>query len=86
MTRRAWIAFAAMSVLWGVSYLLIKIAVRGGMPAPDVAWLRVAIAAAVLIPPRLARRDAAVAARLRPLVAGLRRGRDLDSVPAHCRR
>src|SRR5450755_1314655 len=50
MTRRAWIAFAAMSVLWGVSYLLIKIAVRGGMPAPDVAWLRVAIAAAVLIP------------------------------------
>jgi drug/metabolite transporter (DMT)-like permease len=50
MTRRAWLAFAAMSVLWGVSYLLIKIAVRGGMPAPDVAWLRVAIAAGVLIP------------------------------------
>lgn len=50
MTRRARLAFAAMSVLWGVSYLLIKIAVRGGMPAPDVAWLRVTIAAAVLIP------------------------------------
>ena len=48
MTRRAWLAFAAMSVLWGVSYLLIKIAVRGGLPAPDVAWLRVMIAAALL--------------------------------------
>src|SRR5665213_4353757 len=49
MTRRAWLAFAAMSVLWGVSYLLIKIAVRGGLPAPDVAWLRVMIAALLLI-------------------------------------
>jgi len=49
MTRRAWLAFAAMSVLWGVSYLLIKIAVRGGLPAPDVAWLRVAIAAVLLV-------------------------------------
>ena len=49
MTRRAWLAFAAMSVLWGVSYLLIKIAVRGGLPAPDVAWLRVVIAAVLLM-------------------------------------
>jgi drug/metabolite transporter (DMT)-like permease len=48
MTRRAWAAFAAMSVLWGVSYLLIKIAVEGGLPAPDVAWLRVSIAALLL--------------------------------------
>src|SRR2546423_7910257 len=48
MTRRAWIAFAAMSVLWGVSYLLIKIAVGGGLPAPDVAWLRVTVAAVLL--------------------------------------
>jgi drug/metabolite transporter (DMT)-like permease len=38
-----------MSVLWGVSYLLIRIAVRGGMPPADVAWLRVALAAAVLM-------------------------------------
>jgi drug/metabolite transporter (DMT)-like permease len=48
VTRRAWLAFAAMSVLWGVSYLLIKIAVSGGLPAPDVAWLRVMIAAVLL--------------------------------------
>ena len=31
MSRRAWFAFAAMSVLWGCSYLLIRIAVRGRM-------------------------------------------------------
>jgi drug/metabolite transporter (DMT)-like permease len=49
MSRRAWFAFAAMSVLWGCSYLLIRIAVRGGMPAADVAWTRVAIAAAILL-------------------------------------
>ncbi len=49
MTRRAWAAFAAMSLLWGVSYLLIKIAVDGGLPPPDVAWMRVAIAALLLV-------------------------------------
>ena len=49
MSRRAWWAFAFMSVVWGGSYLLIKIAINGGMPAPDVAWLRVAIAAALLV-------------------------------------
>ena len=49
MTRRAWLAFAAMSVLWGCSYLLIRIAVRGGIPPADVAWLRVVIAAALLL-------------------------------------
>ncbi len=48
MSRRAWLAFAAMSFLWGVSYLLIKIGVDGGLPAPDVAWLRVMIAAVLL--------------------------------------
>ena len=49
MSRRGWVAFAAMSFLWGVSYLLIRIAVQGGMPAADVAWLRVALAAVILV-------------------------------------
>jgi drug/metabolite transporter (DMT)-like permease len=49
MTRRAWWAFAVMSVTWGASYLLIKIGIEGGMPAADVAWLRVALAAVILI-------------------------------------
>ncbi len=49
MSRRAWVAFAAMSVLWGVSYLLIRIAVRNGLTAATVAWLRVALAAVLLM-------------------------------------
>ncbi|HZE03611.1 MAG TPA: DMT family transporter, partial [Solirubrobacteraceae bacterium] len=51
MTRRAWWAFAFMSVVWGASYLLIKIAIDGGMPAAGVAWVRVALAAVVLVAP-----------------------------------
>ncbi len=49
MSRTGWAAFAAMSVLWGGSYLLIEIAERGGMTALWVAWLRVVIAAVVLV-------------------------------------
>jgi drug/metabolite transporter (DMT)-like permease len=49
MSRTGWAAFAAMSVLWGGSYLLIEIAERGGMSAIWVAWLRVVIAAVVLM-------------------------------------
>jgi drug/metabolite transporter (DMT)-like permease len=49
MSRRAGAAFAAMSILWGGSYLLIEIAERGGMSAMWVAWLRVLIAAVVLM-------------------------------------
>jgi drug/metabolite transporter (DMT)-like permease len=49
MSRTGWAAFAAMSVLWGGSYLLIEIAERGGMSAMWVAWLRVVVAAVVLM-------------------------------------
>jgi len=49
MTRRAWLAFAAMSLIWGVPYLFIKIAVRGGVTPPALAWARVTLAAVVLL-------------------------------------
>ncbi len=49
MSRRAWWAFAVMSVTWGSSYLLIKIGIEGGVPALDLAWLRIALAAVILI-------------------------------------
>lgn len=49
MTRRAWWAFGFMSLVWGGSYLLIKIAINGGIPPPEVAWGRVALAAVVLV-------------------------------------
>ncbi len=49
MSKRAWIAFAAMSVIWGVPYLLIKVAVDGGVPPVVLAWARVLLAASVLL-------------------------------------
>jgi drug/metabolite transporter (DMT)-like permease len=49
MSRRAWLAFAAMSVIWGSSYLFIKIAVDGGVPPLALAWARVTLAAVVLL-------------------------------------
>jgi drug/metabolite transporter (DMT)-like permease len=39
-----------MSVIWGIPYLFIKLAVDGGMPPALVAWGRVALAAVVLLP------------------------------------
>ena len=49
MTRRAWLAFAGCSVLWGIPYLFIKIGVRGGVPPALLAWGRVTLAAVVLL-------------------------------------
>jgi drug/metabolite transporter (DMT)-like permease len=49
MSRRAWFAFAAMSLIWGVPYLLIRIAVRHGVTPASVAWGRIFLAAVVLL-------------------------------------
>ena len=49
MSRRAWIAFATCSVLWGIPYFLIKVAVEHESPA-FVAWARIALGALVLLP------------------------------------
>jgi drug/metabolite transporter (DMT)-like permease len=54
--------FAAMSVIWGIPYLLIKIAV-GGVPVPVLVLCRVTIGAALLLPIAVRRRELAV---LRP--------------------
>lgn len=49
MTRRAWIAFAFLSVLWGIPYLFIKYADQGGLTPATIAWGRVSVAAAILL-------------------------------------
>ena len=49
MSARAWTGFAAMSLLWGVPYLFIKVAVDGGMSPAFIAWVRVVLAAAILL-------------------------------------
>jgi drug/metabolite transporter (DMT)-like permease len=49
MSRRGWLAFAAASLIWGIPYLFIRIAVRGGVPPFVLAWGRVTLAAIVLL-------------------------------------
>jgi drug/metabolite transporter (DMT)-like permease len=49
MSRLGWAAFAAMSAIWGVPYLFIKVAVDAGVSPAFVSFARVAIAAAVLL-------------------------------------
>lgn len=58
MSRRGWALFAAMSVIWGVPYLLIKIAVSG-VPVPVLVLSRVTIGAALLLPVAVQRRQLA---------------------------
>jgi len=69
MRPRAWAAFAAVSVLWGIPYFLIKIAVAEVSPV-FLAWARVLVGAAILLP--LAWRTGALTGlrdRWRPTVA-----------------
>jgi drug/metabolite transporter (DMT)-like permease len=54
VSRRAWALFAAVSLLWGVPYLFIKVAVEDLSPASVVFW-RTAVAALVLLPLALRR-------------------------------
>ncbi|MGH2442151.1 MAG: DMT family transporter [Chloroflexota bacterium] len=49
MSRRAWVLFALVVVLWGIPYFLIKIALRDVSPAMLV-WTRVTIGAVTLLP------------------------------------
>src|SRR5438046_9930067 len=49
MSRRGWVLFAAMSVIWGIPYLLIKVAVDEVAP-PVLVATRTGLAALVLVP------------------------------------
>ncbi|MGO8830403.1 MAG: DMT family transporter [Steroidobacteraceae bacterium] len=49
MTWRSWMAFAALGLIWGVPYLLVKLAVPELSPLV-IAWGRVALGTAVLLP------------------------------------
>jgi drug/metabolite transporter (DMT)-like permease len=55
VSTRAWLIFAAVSTLWGIPYLFIKIAVDGGVTPGLLAWGRVTLGALVLL--GLARRS-----------------------------
>ncbi|HEX3294499.1 MAG TPA: EamA family transporter [Solirubrobacterales bacterium] len=48
MSRRAWVAFAALSLIWGVPYLFIKVAVDDGVSPFFLSWARLVLGAALL--------------------------------------
>lgn len=69
MTRRGWGLFVAMSLIWGLPYLLIKVAVVELSPA-ELVFLRTALGALVLVPLALWRRQLRPAlAHWKPLLA-----------------
>jgi drug/metabolite transporter (DMT)-like permease len=49
LSARAWISFAAVSTLWGMPYLFIKVAVDDGVHPLFLAWVRIVLGAAVLL-------------------------------------
>jgi drug/metabolite transporter (DMT)-like permease len=67
MSRRGWVLFLALSVIWGVPYLLIRIAVEDIDPLV-VAFGRTLIGALILLP---------IALRTHALVPAFRRWRSL---------
>ena len=67
MSKRGWVLFVAMGVIWGIPYLLIKVAVEEVSPSTMV-LARCAIAALLLMPIALARGQVrAVLPRWKPL-------------------
>ena len=56
MSRRGWWLFASMGLIWGIPYLLIKVAV-GGVAPPVLVLARVAIGAGLLLPIAIRRRE-----------------------------
>ena len=49
MSARASSLFAAVSIVWGIPYLLIKIGVDGGIPPVSLAWGRMVLGSLVLL-------------------------------------
>ena len=54
MTRRSLVLFATMSIVWGIPYLLIRVAVAEVTP-PVLVFARTGLAAAILLPVALLR-------------------------------
>lgn len=56
MSRRGWLLFTMMSFIWGLPYLLIKVA-DGGVSVPVLVFARVTVGSLVLLPIALHRRE-----------------------------
>jgi hypothetical protein len=69
VSSRGWMLFAAMSIIWGIPYLFIKIGVEG-VSVPVLVLARTGVGAAVLLPFALSRDSrAAIRRHWKPLLA-----------------
>lgn len=69
MSRKGWLLFAIMCVVWGIPYLLIKVADEG-VAVPVVVFARTALGALILLPLALRSGQLSVLRhRWRPIVA-----------------
>lgn len=50
MTARGWLLFSLMGVVWGIPYLLIKVAVEADLSPSTVVFVRCTLGAALLLP------------------------------------
>ena len=62
VSARGWLLFSAMSVIWGIPYLLIKISLEG-LSVPVLVFARTAVGALVLMPLALSRANARIIIR-----------------------
>lgn len=67
MSRKAWLLFLATSVIWGSSFLLIKVAVRDMSPA-SVVFGRMLFGAAICLPLAFRRRSLSGLGRCLPAI------------------
>jgi drug/metabolite transporter (DMT)-like permease len=56
VSRRGWALFVAMGVIWGIPYLLIKVA-DGGVSVPVLVFTRVTVGSLLLLPVALRRHE-----------------------------
>jgi drug/metabolite transporter (DMT)-like permease len=56
LSRRGWVLFALMGLIWGIPYLLIKVAVAE-LPPPTLVFGRTLLGAAILLPLAVSRGD-----------------------------
>ena len=69
MSSRGWLLFVAMSIIWGIPYLMIKVAVEE-VSVPVLVLARTAVGAAVLLPLALSRKAwVAIRKHWKPLLA-----------------
>ena len=81
MSRKGWLLFAAMCLIWGIPYLLIRVAVRDVSPA-FLVCARTGLGGLLLLPFALAKGGFRVLLPLLAAAAGVRRRRAGDCLAA----